>query len=61
MDSKNRAIASIAISGTKGSINVKTTEQLAKKVKNTANLISNKLLENWCFKGWNNYFKLYRV
>ena len=46
MDSKNRAIASIAISGTKGSINVKTTEELAKKVKNTANLISNRLLEN---------------
>ena len=46
MDSKNRAIASIAISGTKGSINVKTTEELAEKVKNTANLISYRLLEN---------------
>ncbi len=46
MDSQNRAIASIAISGTKGTINIKTTEGLAKKVKNTALLISNKLLEN---------------
>ena len=43
MDSKNRAIAAIAISGTKGSINVKTTVNLAKKVNNTATLISLKL------------------
>jgi len=46
MDSQNRAIAGISISGTKGSINVKTTEKLAEKVKNTANLISKKLQEN---------------
>ena len=46
VDSQNRAIASIAISGTKGSINVKTVEDLARKVKNTAKLISKKLHEN---------------
>ena len=46
MDSKNRAIAAIAISGTKGSINVKTTNNLAKKVTNTATLISLKLQSN---------------
>ena len=43
MDSKNRAIAAIAISGTKGSINVKTIPFLSKKVKYTADLISLKL------------------
>ena len=46
MDSQNRAIAGISISGTKGSINVKTIEELAKKVTNTAKLISRKLQEN---------------
>ena len=46
MDVQNRAIAGIAISGTKGSINVKTVSDLAIKVKNTAKLISNKLNEN---------------
>ena len=46
MDMQNRAIAGISISGTKGSINVKTIENLALKVKNTAKLISKKLLEN---------------
>ena len=43
MDSKNRAIAAIAISGTKGSINVKTIPLLAKKVLETSSKISSKL------------------
>tara|TARA_Y100001970_G_scaffold279342_1_gene386502 strand:- start:292 stop:1053 length:762 start_codon:yes stop_codon:yes gene_type:complete len=46
MDVKKRAIAAIAISGTKGSINIKTINHLAKKVTNTANLISLKLKGN---------------
>ena len=46
VDSQKRAIAGISISGTKGSINVKTIEELASKVTNTARLISKKLLEN---------------
>jgi len=46
MDSQNRAIAAIAISGTKGSINVKTIEGLAKKVTETAKMISLKLKSN---------------
>tara|TARA_Y100000590_G_C15516998_1_gene937774 strand:- start:265 stop:1026 length:762 start_codon:yes stop_codon:yes gene_type:complete len=43
IDSKNRAIASIAISGTKGTINVRTIGELSEKVTNTAKLISEKL------------------
>ena len=46
MDSQKRAIAGISISGTKGSINVKTVEDLAYKVTDTAKMISKKLLEN---------------
>ena len=46
VDSQKRPIAGISISGTKGSINVKTIEELASKVRNTAILISKKLLEN---------------
>ena len=46
MDVQKRAIAGIAISGTKGSINVKTIPDLAEKVTNTAKLISKKLQEN---------------
>ena len=46
MDAQNRAIAGIAISGTKGSINVKTVPELADKVTNTAKLISKKLLDS---------------
>ena len=46
LDSQKKAIAGISISGTKGSINVKTIEELAKKVKNTAKLISNQLQEH---------------
>ena len=46
MDIQNRAIAGISISGTKGSINVKSIPQLAEQVRETAKLISNKLKEN---------------
>ena len=46
MDSKKRAIAAISISGTKGSINIKTAPNLAKKVTETAALISLKLQNN---------------
>ena len=46
MDHQNRAIAGISISGTKGSINVKTVADLSDKVRNTARLISKKLQEN---------------
>ena len=46
MDAQNRAIAGIAISGTKGSINVITVPELADKVTNTAKLISKKLLDS---------------
>ena len=46
MDSQNRAIAGIAISGTKGSINLKTIKDLSIKVTNTSKLISQKLIEN---------------
>ena len=46
MDAQRRAIAGIAISGTKGSINVKTIPDLANKVNNTAKLISRKLQES---------------
>ena len=46
MDSQNRAIAGIAISGSKGTINIKTIDELSKKVTNTSKLISKKLQEN---------------
>ena len=46
MDAQRRAIAGIAISGNKGSINVKTIPDLANKVNNTAKLISRKLQES---------------
>ena len=46
IDSQNRAIAAISISGTKGSINIKTIEQLSKDVTLTAKLISDKLKDN---------------
>jgi len=46
MDMQNRAIAGIAISGTKGSINVKTVPELANRVTNTAKMISKKLQES---------------
>ena len=43
IDSQKRAIAAISISGTKGSINVKTIPLLAKKVLETSSKISSKL------------------
>ena len=45
LDSQNRAIAAISLSGTKGTINVKTIPPLAEKVLNTSREISNKLVE----------------
>ena len=45
VDSQNRAIASIAISGTKRSINVKTIKDLSNEVTKTARLISAKIVE----------------
>ena len=45
LDSQNRAIAAISLSGTKGSVNVKTIPSLAKKVTGTSLEISSKLLE----------------
>jgi len=43
IDSQKRAIAAISISGTKGSINIKTIPVLAKKVLETSSKISSKL------------------
>ncbi len=43
IDSQKRAIAAISISGTKSSINIKTTPDLAKKVLETSKKISAKL------------------
>ena len=40
LDSQNRAIAAISLSGTKGSINIKTIPELSKKVLETCNDIS---------------------
>ena len=45
LDSQNRAIAAISLSGTKGSINVKTIPILANKILDTSRRISAKLLE----------------
>ena len=45
INSQHRAIAAISLSGTKGSINVKTIPSLAEKVLNTSRQISNKLIE----------------
>ena len=46
IDSQNRAIAAISISGTKGSINVKSIAELSTEVTRTARIISTKLSEN---------------
>jgi DNA-binding IclR family transcriptional regulator len=46
IDPQGRAIAAISLSGTKGSINVKTIPDLAKKVIKTASQISSKLSED---------------
>ena len=45
LDNQNRAIAAISLSGTKGSVNVKTIPFLAKKVTDISKDISSKLLE----------------
>ena len=44
LDSQNRAIAAISLSGTKGTINFKTRPLLAQKVVNTSKKISSKLV-----------------
>jgi len=46
LDSQNRAIAAISISGTKGSINVKTIPDLASKVLETSKSISFKISQD---------------
>ena len=46
LDSQGRAIAGISISGTKGSINVKTIVELSKKVTEAGKIISKRLQEN---------------
>ena len=45
IDSQGRAIAAISLSGTKGSINVKTIPELAKKIIETSSKISAKISE----------------
>jgi DNA-binding IclR family transcriptional regulator len=45
LDNQNRAIAAISLSGTKGSVNLKTIPFLAKKVTDISKEISSKLLE----------------
>ena len=46
LNSQNRAVAAISLSGTKGSINLKTIPNLAKKVIEASRSISLKLLES---------------
>jgi DNA-binding IclR family transcriptional regulator len=46
LNSQNRAVAAISLSGTKGSINLKTIPNLAKKVIEASRSISLKLLED---------------
>ena len=45
LDIYNRAIAAISLSGTKGTINIKTIPTLAEKVVNTSRIISQKITE----------------
>ena len=45
LDSNERAIAAISLSGTKGTINIKTIPTLAKKVTRTSRIISLKITE----------------
>ena len=45
LDNKNRAIAAISLSGTKGTINVKTIPLLAEQVKKSSMLISDEIKE----------------
>ena len=46
MDSKNRAIAAISLSGTKSTINIKTIPVLAEKITKTSKMISIKISDN---------------
>ena len=46
LDSQGRAIAGISISGTKGTINIKTIPELSMKVINTAKIISKRLRDS---------------
>jgi len=46
LDSKNRSIAAIALSGTRSVINIKTIPGFAKKIINTSKLISAELVKN---------------
>tara|TARA_Y100000996_G_C22475005_1_gene623720 strand:- start:185 stop:946 length:762 start_codon:yes stop_codon:yes gene_type:complete len=46
IDSQGKAIAGISISGTKGTINIKTIPELSKKVINAAKSISKRLIDN---------------
>jgi len=46
IDSQDRAIAAISLSGTKGTINVKTIPHLVQKVTDTSKLISEKLAKS---------------
>jgi len=46
LDSQNRAIAAISLSGTKSTISIKTIPNLAKKVLQTSRLISSEITEN---------------
>ena len=45
LDIHNRAIAAISLSGTKGTINIKTIPTLAEKVVNTSRIISLEITE----------------
>ena len=45
LDSQNRAIAAISLTGTKSTINVKNIPSLAKKMLKTSLLISNEIAE----------------
>ena len=46
LDSQNRAIAAISLSGTKSTINIRTIPNLANKVALTSKLISSEITEN---------------
>ena len=46
LDSQNRAIAAISLSGTKSTINIRTIPNLANKVESTSKLISNEITDN---------------
>ena len=50
LDNQNRAIAAISLSGTKGSVNVKTIPFLAKKVTDISKEISSKIIRSSLIK-----------